>query len=231
MKIIKTLIVTTMAFCIVGFLSSAVFSEDIIPEMKECMRSHDSPEVYQRVLQKYCDLGIIRQAMGLLVIKEPYVMKTEKEGPVICYTVEGTTIGTSSEILSDVTQTYKVCWVNGRVISLEFFGAKDRRTEEVIPEMKECMRSHTSKEAYQSVLQKYCDFGIIRQALGLLVIKEPYVVKTEKDGSVICYTVEGTTIGTSSEIPSDVTQVYKVWWDKGKVIALKFLGPKDQIVK
>jgi hypothetical protein len=102
MKIIKGLIVMTMAFCIVGFLSSAVFSEEIIPEMKECMRSHDSPEVYQRVLQKYCDPGIIRQAMGLLVIKEPYVMKTE--------------------IPSDVTQTYKVCWVNRRVISLEFLG-------------------------------------------------------------------------------------------------------------
>ncbi len=97
--------------------------------------------------------------------------------------------------------------------------------------MKECLRSHTSKEAYQSVLQKYCDHEIIWQALGLLVIKEPYIVKTEKEGSVICYTVEGTTIGTSSEISSDVTQVYKLWWDKGKVIALKFLGPKNQNVK
>ena len=228
MKIVKALIVMTMAFCIVGFLSSAVFSEEIIPEMKECMRSHDSPEVYQRVLQKYCDHGIICRALGLLVIKEPYVVKAEKEGPVICYTVEGTTIGTSSEIPSDVTQTYKVCWFNGKVISLEFFGPKDIRTEEIIPEMKECMRSHTSKEVYQRVLQKYCDPGIIRQALGLLVIKEPYVVKAEKEGPVICYTVEGTTIGTSSEIPSDVTQVYKVWWDKGRIIALKFLGPKEK---
>jgi hypothetical protein len=216
----------TMAFCIFVFLTSSVVSADIIPEMKECMRSHESPEVYQKVLQKYCDPGIIRQALGLLVIKEPYVVKTEQNGSVICYTVEGTTIGPSSEIPSDVTQVYKVCWDNGRVISLEFFGAKDLRKEEIIPEMKECMRSHTSPEAYKKVLQKYCDSGIIRQALALLVIKEPYVVKTEKEGSNICYTVEGTTIGTSSEIPSDVTQVYKVWWDKGKVIALKFLGPK-----
>ena len=66
------------------------------------------------------------------------------------------------------------------------------------------MRSHTTPKEYTAVLIKYCDPGIIRQAMGLLVIKEPYVLKTEQEGSLMCYTVEGTTVGTSSEIPSDV---------------------------
>jgi hypothetical protein len=221
MKITKYFIIALMILGIAGWATAGV-----IPEMEECMRSHTTPEEYAAVLEKYCDAGIIRQAMGLLVIKEPYVLKTEQEGPRVCYTVEGTTIGTSSEMPSDVTQTYKVCWENSRVVSLEFFGPKSRVQKEVIPEMKECMRSHTTPGEYQAVIRKYADAGIIRQALGLLVIKEPYVVKAEKEGAVITYTVEGVTVGTSSEIPSDVLQVYKVGWKNGKIISIEFKGPK-----
>jgi hypothetical protein len=96
----------------------------------------------------------------------------------------------------------------------------------IIPEMRECMQSHGSQAEYAAVLQKYCDPGIMRQAMGLLVIKDPYVVKTEKKGPLITYTVEGRTIGTSSEIPSDVVQVYRVSWKDGRVAGLEFLGPK-----
>jgi hypothetical protein len=74
--------------------------------------------------------------------------------------------------------------------------------------------------------EKYADPGIIRQAMGLLVIKEPYAVKTEKEGSVTTYTVEGITIGTSSEIPADGVQVYKVGWENGRIISIEFKGPK-----
>ena len=91
----------------------------------------------------------------------------------------------------------------------------------VIPEMEECMRSHTTPQEYEAVIKKYADPGIIRQAMG-----EPYVLETEQEGSVICYTVEGTTVGTSSEIPSDVVQVYKVGWEKGKIISIEFKGQK-----
>ena len=221
MKGLRLLIVLLMILGSAGWAVSGV-----IPEMKECMRSHTTPQEYEAVLKKYCDPGIIRQAMGLLVIKEPYVLKTEQEGSVICYTVEGTTIGTSSEIPSDVTQVYKVCWDQKRVISLEFFGPKNRIHDEIIPQMKECMRSHTTPREYEAVIKKYADPGIIRQAMGLLVIKEPYVVKTEKEGSVTTYTVEGITVGTSSEIPADVVQVYKVGWKNGKIIAIEFKGPQ-----
>ena len=155
----------------------------VIPAMEECMRSHTTPTEYEAVIKKYADPGIIRQAMGLLVIRDPYVLETEQEGSVICYTVEGTTVGTSSEIPSDVTQVYRVCWEKGRIVSLEFCGPKCRTQDEIIPEMKECMRSHTTPAAYAAVIHKYADPGIIRQAMGLLVLKEPYVVKTEKDGA------------------------------------------------
>ena len=96
----------------------------------------------------------------------------------------------------------------------------------VIPEMEDCMRSHTTPTEYEAVIKKYADLGIIRQAMGLLVIREPYVLETEQEGSVICYTVEGTTVGTASEIPSDVVQAYKVGWEKGRLISIEFKGPK-----
>jgi hypothetical protein len=201
----------------------------IIPEMLECMQSHGSQAQYAAALQKYCDPGIMRQAMGLLVIKKPYVIKTEQNGPMVCYTVEGVTEETSREIPADTTQTYNVCWENRRVVSLEFYGAKPRVHQEIIPQMRECMRSHGSPAQYEAVLKKYCDPGIIRQAMGLLVIKEPYVVNTETNGPVTTYTVEGRTVGTSSEIPSDTVQVYRVSWRNAKIVSLEFLGPKKKL--
>jgi hypothetical protein len=221
MKTLKYFLVILMILGLSGWAAGGV-----IPEMEECMRSHTTPREYEAVIKKYADPGIIRQAMGLLVIKEPYILKTEQEGSVICYTVEGTTVGTSSEIPSDVTQVYRVCWDHGRIISLEFVGPKSRVHDEIIPRMKECMRSHTTPKEYEAVIKKYADPGIIRQAMGLLVLKQPYVVQTEKKGAVTTYTVEGITTGTSSEIPSDIVQVYKVSWKKGKIIGIEFKGPK-----
>jgi hypothetical protein len=214
-----------MSAFLVG-LASANPGPGIIPEMLECMQSHGSQAQYAAVLQKYCDPGIMRQAMGLLVIKKPYVIKTEQKGPMVCYTVEGVTEETSREIPADTTQTYHVCWESRRVVSLEFYGSKPRVHQEIIPQMRECMRSHGSPVQYEAVLKKYCDIGIIRQAMGLLVIKEPYVVNTETNGPVITYTVEGRTVDTSSEIPSDVVQVYRVSWRDAKIVSLEFLGPK-----
>ena len=56
----------------------------VIPEMEECMRSHTTPQEYEAVIKKNADPGIIRQAMGMLVIKEPYVLASEQKGSVIC---------------------------------------------------------------------------------------------------------------------------------------------------
>jgi len=218
---VKLFVLISLCFFLVGF-----DQENVIPEMRECMQSHGSQHEYTKALEKYCDPGIIRRAMGLLVIKNPYVIDTQVVGDVTCYTVEGTTIGTSSEIPSDITQTYKVCWENKKVVSLEFYGPKKRITDTILPEMQECMRSHGSQEKFESVLKKYCDSDIMRSAMACLVIKAPYVVETKKEGSVTCYTVEGATVETAHELPSDVVQVYKVCWDKGKVVSLQFFGPK-----
>ena len=164
--------------------------------------------------------------MGLLVIKSPYVVKTEKEGSSVCYTVEGASVETGREIPSEVTQVYKVCWENDRITSLEFFGPKLRPQEDIIPEMLECMRSHDSREKYAMVLEKYCDPGIIRRAMGLLVIKNPSVTKVEKDGSIITYTVQGRH-GRHLQRDTRRTplQVYRVGWKGGRIISLEFLGP------
>jgi len=197
---------------------------NVKPEMQECMRAHTTPEEYRAVLNKYCDPGIIRKAMALIVITSPHVVKTEKKDNTVCYTVEGTTVETSNEIPSDTTQIYRVCWENTRVQSLTFLGAKGRAVPSIIPEMQECMQSHGSPELYRKVLQKYCGNDIIRRAMSLLVIKDPYVIKTEKVGTAIYYTVQGTTVETSNEIPKDTTQVYRVCWERGRIVSLKFIG-------
>lgn len=198
---------------------------DVIPEMQECMRSHGSRQQYEAVLKKYSDPGLMRRAMGLLVIKDPRVVRTDERGPAVCYTVEGTTVETSREFPSDALQTYYVCWQNRKIVSLEFYGAKPLLHDEIIAPMRECMRSHGSRADYEAVLKKYADPGIIRQALGLLVIKEPHVVHTERKGPVVIYTVQGRTVGTSSEIPADVDQVYRVGWMGERIVSLEFLGP------
>lgn len=213
------------SICFLLFPRGALGAAEVIPPMKECMAAHGSQQEYLAALKKYSDPGIIRQAMGLLVIKNPSVAQTETRGSAVCYTVEGALVETSSEIPSDTTQVYKVCWESGRITSLEFFGPKPRAQEEIIPEMRECMQSHDSKEKYAGVIAKYADPGLIRRAMGLLVIKEPSVIGVERDGAAITYTVQGRTVGTSSEIPADTVQVYRVGWKGGRIISLEFLGP------
>ncbi len=222
-------ILLTLCLCLsispVGTLGAA----EVIPPMKECMAAHGSPQEYLAVLKKYSDPGIIQQAMGLLVIKNPSVVQTETSGSAVCYTVEGTLVETSREIPSDATQVYKVCWENGKIASLEFFGPKGRPAVEIIPEMRECMASHDSQDKYAKVIAKYADPGIIRRAMGLLVIKEPSVIAVEQDGAVTTYTVQGRTVGTSSEMPAQVIQVYRVGWKGGRIISLEFLGAKGTL--
>lgn len=223
MKPIQTALMALLLLLVTGATTDA----DVIPEMKECMAAHGSQQKYAAVLKKYCDPGIIRAAMGLLVIKNPYLLSSEKVGATICYDVKGTTISEASEFPEEITQTYKVCWKKGRVISLEFYGAKSALHQDIIPEMLECMRSHGSRQKYETILKKYCDPGIIRQAMSLLVIKAPYVIKTKKKDGIITYTVKGQTIGTSSEIPVDTIQTYRVSWKGGRVVGLEFIGSKN----
>ncbi len=224
----KRIILMVAVSCLLAATAWGAPGPGVIPEMQECMQAHGSQEQYAAVLKKYCDPGIIRKAMGLLVIKTPYVIKTEQKGKAVCYTVEGVTEETSFEMPADTTQTYNVCWENGKVVSLEFYGAKPRVYQEIIPPMLECMRSHGSQAEYETVLKKYCEPGIISQAMGLLVIKAPYVVKIEKKGQVITYIVEGRTIDTSSEFPADTLQTYRVSWKNNRMVSVVFLGPKKQ---
>jgi hypothetical protein len=203
------------------------FAMEVIPEMRECMRSHGSQKEYKSVIQKYADPAIVNQAMGLLIIKEPYITNADREGQKICYTVEGVTVETATEIPRDIVQTYKACWENRRIVSFTPLGAKKGiAVADIIPEMKECMQAHTSQKKYRAVISRYANSDIIRKAMGLLIIRDPYVIKTEKVDNKIYYTVEGITISTSSEMPADIVQVYRVGWQNGRIISLEIFGPK-----
>jgi len=119
----KRVAICFITFFIFGLYSHA-FAIDVIPEMKECMHSHGSQEGYRAVIQKYADQTIVNQAMGLLIIKEPYITSAKKEGQKTCYTVEGVTVATVTEVPNDSVQTYKVCWENSRIIFFSPLGAK-----------------------------------------------------------------------------------------------------------
>jgi len=55
--------------------------------------------------------------------------------------------------------------------------------------MKECMRSHISQKQYLAVLKKYCDPGIIRQVMGMLVSQQQAAIfKPWKSLSLIVVT-------------------------------------------
>jgi hypothetical protein len=50
------------------------------------------------------------------------------------------------------------------------------------------------------------------------------VVNTEKEGNAVCYTVAGTIAETPNEIPKNTTQAYRICWEKGRIVSLKFIG-------
>ena len=70
----KTLLMLLM--CLLMSPVGALGAAEVIPPMKECMAAHGSQQEYLAALKKYSDPGIIRQAMGLLVIKNPTVVQT-----------------------------------------------------------------------------------------------------------------------------------------------------------
>lgn len=51
----------------------------------------------------------------------------------------------------------------------------------------------------------------------------------EECSPLTTYPVEGRTVDTSSEIHSDVMQVYRVSWRNAKIVSLEFLGPKKEL--
>ena len=61
--------------------------------------------------------------------------------------------------------------------------------------------------------------------MGLLVIKDPAVIRVEQEGPVTTYTVQGRLIGTSSEIPADAVQVYKVDGREDALFLWSFWAP------
>jgi len=92
----------------------------VLPEMQECLQSHGSQEQYAAVLEKYCRVDLIGKAMGLLVVKDPQVVRVEHSGKAVCYLVEGSIVDASTLTSDEALQDYSVCWENGRVASLDF---------------------------------------------------------------------------------------------------------------
>jgi len=98
----------------------------LLPEMQECLQSHGSKDQYAAVLKKYCNPEIIHQAIGLLVVKDPQVVRTMHSGKTVCYLVEGSISDAATETAGETIQNYSVCWENGRVVSLDFAGGTSR---------------------------------------------------------------------------------------------------------
>jgi hypothetical protein len=96
----------------------------VLPEMQECLQSHGSQEQYAAVLEKYCRVDLIGKAMGLLVVKDPQVVRVEHSGKAVCYLVEGSIADISVLPLNETVEVYSVCWQDGRIASLDFNGGR-----------------------------------------------------------------------------------------------------------
>lgn len=121
---------TAMAIVLFGMIICALVwvgtGPNVTPEMEECMRSHGSQGQHAAVLRKYCGPEIMNQAMGLLAIKNPQVVRTQKTGKAVCYLVEGSIGEASTETPGETMQSYCVCWESGRVVSLDLSGGRLR---------------------------------------------------------------------------------------------------------
>ncbi|MCU0591790.1 MAG: hypothetical protein MUC57_09975 [Desulfobacterales bacterium] len=119
---------TILTVCICGIIIFALLwvgsGPRISPEMHECLRSHGSQEQYAAVLRKYCSPEMIGQAMGLLVVKDPQVVRIKHSGKTVCYLVEGSIADASAQPGGEAIQDYRVCWENGRVVALDFSGGR-----------------------------------------------------------------------------------------------------------
>jgi hypothetical protein len=119
---------TILTVCLCGIIIFALLwigsGPRISSEMQECLQSHGSQEQYAGVLRKYCSPEMIRQAMGLLAVKEPQVVRIQHSGKAVCYLVEGVIADAPTQASGEAVQVYSVCWENGRVVSLDFNGGR-----------------------------------------------------------------------------------------------------------
>ena len=113
---------------------------------------------------------------------------------------------------------------NGRIESLEFFGPKAQASGGYHP-------GDAGMYAISRLTGEVCEGPreILRPrhhppGHGTAGHQGPCCYRVEQEGPVITYTVQGRLIGTSSEIPADTVQVYRVAWKGGRIVSLEFLG-------
>jgi hypothetical protein len=85
---------------------------DVIPEMKDFINSmNGDAEVSDAAREKYTAEGVITDVMKTIAVREPQIIKTEKEDDVVAYTLK-TRAGIS-------TQTFQIYWKDGKIIRID----------------------------------------------------------------------------------------------------------------
>lgn len=107
------------------------------------------------------------------------------------------------------------------VLSVFFIGCG----QNIIPEMKECMDAHGSRDKYNEVIRKYAAPELLQNITVCCALEKSRIIHSEKTGDIIYYWEEGKLPETCFEIPSDVIQIVKVGWKDKKIVYLEFLGP------
>ena len=99
----------------------------------------------------------------------------------------------------------------------------------VIPEMKEFMGAFGSEEKMDAVVKKYsAKPEIVPEALQTCNLAKPNITKTEKKDGMTLYTAEAVVEKCEkSETAVGTIRVFKIGWEKGKIVSFEWLGPKS----
>jgi hypothetical protein len=117
------------------------------------------------------------------------------------------------------------------VFSIFFAGC----SQNIIPEMKECMDAHGSRDKYIEVIKKYAAPSLQQSIIVCCALEKSRIIHSEKAGDILFYWEEGRLPESCFEIPSDAVQIVKVGWKDKKIVYIEFLGPmkcnEDKYIK
>lgn len=95
-------------------------------------------------------------------------------------------------------------------------------------QMNEVVGSFGDHDKLKSAIEKYAEPGVIPEALKLCDLGKPNITKTEKQGNRVVYTLEARVEKCEqSETAVGTIRIFKMGWEKGKIVSFEWGGPKS----
>lgn len=98
----------------------------------------------------------------------------------------------------------------------------------VSSEMNEVAGAFGNHEKLKAAIEKYAEPGVIPEALKLCDLGKPNITKTEQLGNQVVYTLEAKVEKCEqSEAAVGTIRIFKMGWEKGKIVTFEWGGPKS----